>query len=445
LQHEIVDPASAETFIFASYQRARPFLHGPDERTRRPELTAQLLEALGRPECGLACLLVAGSKGKGSTSAYAARLLAVGGPSVGLFSSPHLLDVRERIRVAGQAIPPADFTRLTAKVARVVAPLEPALPEGAYFSPLGLLLCVALLYFRERGAQWAVVEAGRGARFDDTRLVEHPVAALTPVMLEHPGELGPGLARIAWHKAGAIPPGGLAVSARQRPAAEAALRAEAEAVGARLLVVGREIGVRQVGGDRVDVTTSRRRYPSLPTGLRGPHQARNLGLALAAVEALRPDLSDQPLAALAEATGTTRWPGRCEVLAERPLVLVDGAINGAAARAFLAAAGPISRGPIVAIAGAPADKDYVGLFRALGAGVDSLLVTRAANPHLRFPDDALSAARRFNRRAAEYPTLAAAVEAALPVVGTDGTLWIVGTQSLVGDALRLWGRDLETL
>jgi dihydrofolate synthase/folylpolyglutamate synthase len=445
LPADVVDPASAETFIFASYQRARPFLHGPDERTRRPELTAGLLEALGQPERGLPCLLVAGSKGKGSTAAYAAKLLAVGGASVGLFSSPHLLDVRERIRVDGRAIPADDFTRLTAQVARVVAPRERRLPEGAYHSPLGLLLCVALLYFRQRGVRWAVVEAGRGARFDDTRLVEHPVAALTPIMLEHPGELGGTLARVAWHKAGAIPPGGVAFSAGQRPAAAAALQAEAAARAARLAFVGREIVARPVGRERVEVVTPRRRYPALPTGLRGPHQARNLALALAAAEALRPDLADQPLAALAEASGTTRWPGRCETLTERPLVLVDGAINGLAARAFLAAAVPISRGPVVAIAAAPADKDYVGLFRALGPRVERLLVTRAANPHLRFPDDALAAASRFARRAAEFPTLAAAVEAALPDVGTDGSLWIVGTQSLVADALRLWGRDLETI
>src|SRR5437764_2734348 len=92
--------------------KARPFLDGPDERTRRPELTARLLDALGHPERGLPCLLVAGSKGKGSTAAFAAGLLATCGRPVGLFTSPHLLDVRERIRVDGRAIPPADFVEL---------------------------------------------------------------------------------------------------------------------------------------------------------------------------------------------------------------------------------------------------------------------------------------------------------------------------------------------
>jgi dihydrofolate synthase / folylpolyglutamate synthase len=156
-------------------------------------------------------------------------------------------------------------------------------------------------------------------------------------------------------------------------------------------------------------------------------------------------LAELPLEAVRAAAAATYWPGRCDVLQERPLVLVDGAINAASARTFLAAALPISRPPIVAIAGAPADKDYRGLFRTLAPHLARLYVTRATNPHLRFPTDAASVAARFTSSVVESPSLASAVEAALAEIGPDGTLWIVGTQSLVADALRLWGRDLETL
>lgn len=440
-----LDVTAAEEFLFASYQRARPYLHGPDEQTRHPELTARLLAALGDPQRGLPCLLVAGSKGKGSTAAFAARLLAADGARVGLFSSPHLLDVRERIRVDGRAIPPAAFVQAVERLRAVADPLARELPDGVYLSPVGLLLCVALLHFREQNVEVAVIEAGRGARFDDTRLVEHPVAAITPLLREHTRELGRTLRRIAWHKAGAIPPGGVVVSAPQRPAALAVLQAEAAARGARLLLVGRDVTLARRRDGSVEVTTPRRCCAGLRPGLRGAHQAVNLAVALAAAEALRPSLATLTLTALQEAAASVRWPGRCEVLQERPLVLVDGAINAATARAFLAAAGPLSRPPIVAIVGVPADKDYAGVLRVLGPRVERLVVTRAANPHLRFPDDAVAVAARWTRQAAERPDLGSAVRAALAEIGREGTLWIVGTQSLVADALRLWGRSLEDL
>jgi dihydrofolate synthase/folylpolyglutamate synthase len=362
-----------------------------------------------------------------------------------MFSSPHLLDVRERIRVDGEAISRQRFVALVEEVAAPATRLEATLAADAYLSPIGLLLAVALLHFRASGVRLAVIEAGRGARFDDTRLVEHPVAALTPIMSEHLRELGPGLARIAWHKAGAIEPGGLAFTAMQRPAALAELEAEALRQGAQLGRIGRDVRLRRRPDGTVDVVTQRRLYTRLRPGLRGPHQAANLALALAASEALWPGLAEQLLATVQRAAAATSWPGRCETLQERPLVLVDGAINATAARAFLAAALPLSRPPIMAIAGAPADKDYAGLFRVLAPHLSRLYVTPAANAYLRFPENAGSVARRYVESVVEAPSVAAAAEAALAELPVEGTLWIVGTQSLVADALRVWGRNLEHL
>src|SRR5205823_1831813 len=138
---------------------------------------------------------------------------------------------------------------------------------------------------------------------------------------------------------------------------------------------------------RVEVATERRRYTDLRPSLRGPSQAENLALAAAASEALWPGLAELPLATIQHAVAGVRWPGRCEILQEHPLVLLDGVVNAATARAFLVAVRPISRRPIVAIAGAPADKDYAGLFRTLAPHVRRLYVTRASNPYLRFPPD----------------------------------------------------------
>jgi dihydrofolate synthase / folylpolyglutamate synthase len=438
-----LDRVSAEHFLFESYMRARPLLAGGDEVTRHPELTAKLLALLEHPERGLRCLLVAGSKGKGSTAAFAARLLAAGG-QVGLFNSPHLLDVRERIRLNGRAISPECFISVVEHVAAVAAPLAARLPAGVYLSPTGLLLCSALLYFRERGVRIAVVEAGRGARYDDTRLVEHPVTAITPIMREHPAELGPGLARIAWHKAGALSAGGIGVSARQSAAVWSVLEQEAATQGASLLRVGREVGWRRRKG-RLTVHTTRRVYSGLQPGLRGEHQAGNLAVALAASEQLWPGLANLPLELIQDAVQGTVWPGRCEVLQTAPLVLVDAAINAAGGRAFLSAALPMSQRPIVAVVGSLADKDYRGLFRVLGPHVDQLIITEASNLHLRYPADALNVAREYARHALRAPDLPTAVAQALALLAGEGSLWIIGTLSLVADALRFWRRDLEVL
>jgi dihydrofolate synthase/folylpolyglutamate synthase len=355
-----------------------------------------------------------------------------------------LLDVRERIRVDGRAIPPDAFVAHVDALARQAAPLAAQLPPDQYLSPVGLLLCVALLHFRAERVDVAVVEAGRGARFDDTRLVGHRVAAITPIMREHVAQLGPRLTRIAWHKAGAIPPRGAAVSAHQRPSVEAVLRAEADAQGSRLMLVGREVRVRRSALGGATIQTACRSYKDLRPELAGAHQLANLALAVGSVERLCPDLAELPADNLRQAVAATRWPGRADVLQERPLVLVDGAINSAAARAFLATARPRSHPPIVAIVGVPADKDYSGVLRTLAPHLRRLHLTPASNPHLRFPADALDVARRY-RVAEAHSTLAEAVEAALAEVGPSGTVWIVGTQSLVADALRLWGRDLESL
>jgi dihydrofolate synthase/folylpolyglutamate synthase len=199
--------------------------------------------------------------------------------------------------------------------------------------------------------------------------------------------------------------------------------------------------LRRRSNSTVDIATGHRRYEGLRPALRGAHQAENLALAIAAAEALRPGLAQIPQPAIQQAVAAVRWPGRCETLQERPLVLLDGAINAATARAFLAVALPISRAPIVAIAGVPADKDYAGLFRTIGPRVQRLYITRAANPHLRFPPNAASVAARYTRTVVENPNLAAAVERAMKEIGPEGSLWIVGTQSLLADALRLWGRD----
>jgi dihydrofolate synthase/folylpolyglutamate synthase len=433
---EGLTPREAESLLFRSYMRAAPLLRGPDELTRRPDLTATLLADLGHPERGLPCVLVAGSKGKGSTAAFSDRLLRGAGLRVGLFTSPHLLDVRERIRVDGRAISPDDFVRLVELARPAIDALDAQLTPPAYLSPVGLLLAIALLYFHERGVQAGVIEAGRGARFDDTRVVEHPAAAITPIYVEHDAQLGPGLRRIAWHKAGAISEGGVVATARQRAEVLKVLAEEASRRGARLRSVGRALKTRVSADGTGSVRTPLRGYTGLRPGLLGRHQVENLAVALASVEALYPPFERVPDESIRAAVATTRVPGRSQILQRDPLVLLDGTINRAGARAFLAAAQPLSRGPISAVVAVPSDKDYPGVLRTIAPHVRRLWLTRATNPTLHFDDAPLHLAQQLHRAVTYEPDPARAIDAAMGSVGSEGAVWLLGTQSFVADALR---------
>ncbi|MCC7104574.1 MAG: hypothetical protein IT307_05475 [Chloroflexi bacterium] len=433
---ERLTPREAESLLFRSYMGVVPRSGAPDELARQPELTATLLAELGHPERGLSCVLVAGSKGKGSTAAFCDRLLRGAGLRVGLFTSPHLLDVRERIRVDGQAISPDDFTRLVELARPSIDSLDARLLPPAYLSPVGLLLAVALLYFRERGVEAGVIEAGRGARFDDTRVVEHPAAAITPIYVEHDAQLGPGLRRIAWHKAGAISEGGVVATARQRREALDVLVEEAARRGATLLGVGHGLRTRVFADGAASIRTPRRSYTGLRPGLLGRHQVENLAVALASVAALYLPFENVPDEAIRSAVAATSLPGRCQVLQRDPLVLLDGTINRAGARAFLAAAQSLSHEPVSAVVAVPSDKDYPGVLRTIAPRVRRLRLTQTTNPTLHFDDAPLHLARQLHPAVTYEPDPARAISEAIGSAGSEGVVWLLGTQSFVADALR---------
>ncbi|MDY0324115.1 MAG: Mur ligase family protein, partial [Candidatus Carbobacillus sp.] len=196
-----------DDWMYASYMRAHPFITGKnDAKTRHPELTSLLLERLGRPDVGIPAVVITGSKGKGSVAALTFFVLRAAGYRVGLFTSPHLLNVRERIRVDGRAISEKDFVRLS-NVVKKAASDVPEKPEaGRYLGPVGLALALAYLYFKEKAIDVAVIESGRGGRFDESSVIDHKVAVITSIFPEHLEALGPTLRDIVWHKTGIITP-----------------------------------------------------------------------------------------------------------------------------------------------------------------------------------------------------------------------------------------------
>ena len=221
--------------IFQTRRRLDGAPRGLDEDTRDTAPTRRLLERLNLLADEREYAVVTGSRGKGSVTAIMAKLLEVLGHRVGAITSPHLVHWNERIRVDGRMIPTADFLRIFNDLRSDIDEITIGLADSAYLSPQGIFLAIALRYFTEMNVDTAVLEVGRGGRFDDIAVVPNTLSVFAPIMLEHTSLLGDTVERIAWHKAGIIKAGGSAISLPQPPAALNALRREAMQKEAKLV------------------------------------------------------------------------------------------------------------------------------------------------------------------------------------------------------------------
>jgi len=300
------------------------------------ETIRRLCSELGDPQESFPAIHVAGTNGKGSTVAMTEAILRVAGLRTGLYTSPHLLSVTERIQVAGQPIPTEDFARLATRVRQAGERLLanraiPALPT--FFEQV---TAIGYLWFAEQQLDLAVLEVGLGGRLDATNLCRPIVTAITPIGFDHQEYLGHTLAAIAGEKAGILKPGVPVVIAPQDPEALSAILTRAAAVGAPVLEHLPEAtplrttpGLRQWVEFRIGEV-------SLPVllSLRGAHQIINARVAVSLVEALRVRGWSIPLAAIAEGLAHTSWPGRLDLRlgpAGHPLLL-DGDHNAAGAQ-----------------------------------------------------------------------------------------------------------------
>ncbi|MBV8202025.1 MAG: bifunctional folylpolyglutamate synthase/dihydrofolate synthase [Acidobacteria bacterium] len=411
-----------------------------------------LLAALGDPQRRFPAVLVAGSNGKGSTSALLAAMAGAAGYRTGLYTSPHLETVTERLRIDGRAI---GTERLGELLAHVVSCAERRLGHSpTYFEAL---TAAAFLWFAAERVDVAVVEVGLGGRLDATNLCEPVLSLITSISLEHQDLLGDSLAAIAREKAGILRRGRPALAWVEEREAADSLRAVAAELGAELRAAEDEVTIAAAprggpgrpgwpgwqgwSGQRLTLVTPVARR-ELQVGLLGRHQAKNLALAIRAAELLAglgfPALDERALAAGAAAC---RWPGRAEVVAlpgDRRVVL-DAAHNaeGAAALGELLADAGEQTGSLDLLFGVLADKDAGEMLGRLTPRVRNLVFTTVASPRARAAEElpALAEAARSRAAALVEPAPAAALDRALGL-GAD-TLVACGSIFLVGDLRRL--------
>lgn len=337
-----------------------------------------VLSVLGDPHRSCPSVLVAGTNGKGSVCAMLSQILTHHGLKVGLYTSPHLVRVEERLRVGGVPISGRRFLRLLAVFREAVDGL---VRDGRLAGPptyFETLTCLAFLYFREQRVDAAVLEVGMGGRLDATNVVDPLVSVITTVSLDHQDYLGKTPARIAFEKAGIIKPGVPVVSGVVRGPAREVIRRTARERGAPLIEVfenSRALSVeRTVRGFKFRLRWGGRDYRYSP-GLRGAHQGRNAAIALVAAVNLT-----GPWGRLARSTvlrGISRavWPGRLEVVGRRPLALLDGAHNPEGAKALAAYAAEFMPRPRTLVFAAMKDKDIAAVARLLFPLADRLILT----------------------------------------------------------------------
>jgi len=278
-----------------SYQEALDYLDSlvnfermpPDRQARKVQLDLAriewLTEQLGRPQDDLPCVHIAGTKGKGSICAMAESIARAAGLVTGIYTSPHLVDLRERIRVGGRKIAPEEFARHVTAIRPHVEAVrhKPEIRRPTYFE---VLTHLALVHFVRSGVEMAAVEVGMGGRLDATNVVRPAACAIANISIDHTRQLGETLAEIAAEKAGIIKPGVPVVVSPNRPEAMAAVRAAADAHEAPLVLIGEDVTVAAVAGGEFSVTTGRARYDGLATPLAGRHQRENAAAAVALVE-----------------------------------------------------------------------------------------------------------------------------------------------------------------
>ena len=434
-----------------SYLRDLAFLHAQTDYERmrivRYNTTTfnldrmrRLLKLLDDPHMKFKSVHIAGTKGKGSTCHMLASMLQHGGLKVGLYTSPHLVDIRERICVNSRMISHSDFVKLVRRVELAVRKM----PQDrlTFFE---IFTAMSFCHFADERVDIAVIETGLGGRLDSTNVITPEVTGICSISYDHMAVLGSTLTKIAEEKAGIFKKDVPAVATLQSPEVMAALDRIARQVHAPLQFVGTDIEfshrfemARPIGPHmRVTLATPRSRFEHITVPLIGEHQALNCGLALAMLDKLKERGLVFNDAKVAEGLARVQLPGRLEVVWRDPRVIIDGAHNAASVQAlFKGISQYIPYDSMVVIFGCNCDKDIDGMLEQISLGADKVIFTRSANnPKSAVPEE-LSAAyiERFGKMAQVAGSFREAMEVATRAITREDLVTVTGSFYLIGEA-----------
>jgi len=411
---------------------------GQSDRPRKPTLDRMrdLVEAMGDPHCGIPTIHVTGTNGKGSTSRLAIDLLVGHNLHVGGYTSPHLESVNERITVNGDPVDDQSF----ADAINLVATVEPLLEAkwGQSLTYFELTTAAALGWHAETATDVRVVEVGLGGTWDATNVVDAEVAVVTNVALDHVETLGPARTDIARDKSGIIGPESVVVLGEPDPELRDIFLSRPSA---GMFVVGSDFELTQnqlaVGGRAVSVRTKFGTYEDLFLRLNGSHQGDNAALALVAVEAFFGHAIDTDI--VANAFANASLPARFEIVARRPLVVIDGAHNPAGAAAVMDTLYDdfTTREAPVLVVGFNTPRDPLEMLRAFSADRAAAVVCTAADWARALPAAEIAqVASTMCANTLAVPSVSDAVDTAIELAGEAGTVFIGGSLYVAGEARR---------
>lgn len=437
--------AIAYLLNFTDFESSGHFTDRPDIEPMR-----SLLHRIGDPHLGRTTVHVAGSKGKGSVSAMIESVLRATGRKTGLYTSPHLHDYTERIAINGEPISQDDFARLLTAIQPAIEAEREALGDRKLIT-FDLLTALGFVAFREFGVDAQVIEVGLGGRLDSTNVFgTKDVAVITPLSFEHTAILGDTIEQIAAEKAAIITPGCTAVLAPQQFEAGAeVVTAKAADVGAKLVDVAKELRWEVVEHDKRSQTVRiaglgseiEARIPLL-----GTFQAENAETMVAAVRSLRAGAPSYEDVHIVRGLEAVRWPGRVEVLRERPLVIADGAHNAESARRLREALEEyFGAERVLFVVGSGSDKDIGGLAEELAPLATHVIATRSRHPRAADPALVRAAFERLGVSAEDVDSVTIAIERALAATDDSGVICLAGSLFVAAEGREYFARVTSQL
>ena len=391
---------------FETYEEAEQWVLARKSLLVYYEPFAAALQEVQDPQNGLLCIHVGGTNGKGSTCRFLHDILRVKYHRVGLYTSPHLRNIRDRIRINGEWIPEEDFLRLLNENIEVI--------EKYRLGMVGICTLFAFLWFKEQNTDINVIEVSMGGRYDTTNVIKNPlVSVITTIGFDHTEFLGSTIEEIAAEKAGIIKPGCPVLIGRMPDEAKAVIAAEAEKQGSRLIPLPEYENLEQ---GRFAVKEDTYEIPSW-----APYLKHNAVLALSAAEEAGIDIHRTNVK---QAMRNSRWPGRFEIVSKHPLVILDGAHNPDGVKALIYASGHLHR-PLIAVFSALRDKEGPEMREMLEEACDQVITTE------------------FRHERADHgshlggdtviPDWQRAVEAARQAAGREGTVLITGSLYFISE------------
>ncbi len=399
------------------------------------------LKRIGNPHKKTETVHIAGTKGKGSTATMLARMMEANGYRVGLYTSPHVTTLHERIAINSKMITDREMLSLINRVYAAVEKMAVADDAPTFFE---IMTALAFMHFADKEVDIAIIETGLGGRLDSTNVIKPSVVGITSISIDHQNLLGDDIHSIAREKAGVIKKGIPVITVPQDPLAMRALRRQANSVKAPLRVTGHDIDFsyrfessREEGPHtRICVTTPTSKFEHLRVPLPGEHQAINCGLALAMLDRLKVQGyeidDDKAIRGLKKVS----MIGRMEIICDDPRTIVDTAHNAASIRALIQAIGQhVPYDSMVMIFGCNGDKDVDGMLDQLRYGADKVIFTRSNSPKAVYPQDL---AERYTEMCGKMCQTALTIREALRIahsaVSREDLICITGSFYLVGQA-----------